>query len=697
MASPTSSKRPEVRLRAPALTLERPVTVLPGISETYAARLKRLGVTTVLDLLTYFPRRHDDFSLVTPIAQAQPGERVSVRGRLEHVRAVHTPRRHLRLTEASITDGTGHLRVVWFNQPYLAKKLRIGDHLILAGKVDRDPAGRLTLQNPAQDRVGADLLHTARLVPVYPETEGLTSHWLRGKIQPLLPLASTLADVLPEETRARHQLMARAAAVQQCHFPDDAARLAGARRRLDFEAMLLLQLAALRIKRERAREAGVRVPFDVQTAREFVKQLPFTLTDAQRVAAWEILQDMDRPQPMNRLLQGDVGAGKTVVAAMAMHLAARSRFQSVLMAPTEILARQHAGVIEPLLRPFHTRVALLLGTTSRAQKAHLRDQLQAGDADLLIGTHAVLEEAVRFRRLGLAIVDEQHRFGVQQRLSLREKGGGRSPHFLSLTATPIPRSLWLTWYADLDMSVIDQLPPGRQPVLTRVVAPEERAREYTFVRAQVAAGRQVFVVCPLISESDRLGVRSATDEVVKLREHVFPDLRDRIELLHGRMKSREKAAVMVRVVAGEVAILVATSVVEVGVDIPNASVMWIEGAERFGLAQLHQFRGRIGRGTHASTCLLFSENVTPESLHRLHALVTHHSGFELAEIDLKLRGHGDPLGERQHGGPELNLDARLAKEARSEAERLLSTDPSLQPWPLLRGALDRYRRLFSPE
>ncbi len=697
LALPTSSRRPEPTHPAPPTALERPVTALVGISEAYAARLKRLGVRTVGDLLLYFPRRHDDFSLVTPIEKAQAGERVSVRGRLLHVRAVRTPRRRMQLTEGVVSDGTGRLRVVWFNQPYLARQLRVDQELVLAGKVDLDPAGRPTLLNPEHELIGGPLRHTARLVPIYPETEGLGSRWLRGKIQPLLPLAGRLPDVLPEETRGRHQLLPRPEAVQQRHFPDSPAQLEAARRRLDFEEMLLLQLAALRIKRDRTREPGTRVPLDVQNARDFVGRLPFKLTDAQRVSAWEILRDMDRDQPMNRLLQGDVGAGKTVVATMAMQLAARQGFQSVLMAPTEILARQHAGVVEGLLRPLKTRVALLLGSTPARQKGRLREHVERGDVDLLIGTHAVLEEEVRFSRLGLAIVDEQHRFGVQQRLTLREKGGGRNPHFLSLTATPIPRSLWLTLYGDLDISVIDQFPPGRQPVSTRVVAPHEREREYRFIRAQVHAGRQVFVICPLISESDRLGVRSATEEVAKLKVHVFPDLQDRIELLHGRMKAREKEAVMARMVAGETAILVATSVVEVGVDIPNASVMLIEGAERFGLAQLHQFRGRVGRGAHASSCLLFSDQATPESLARLQALVTHHSGFELAEIDLGLRGHGDPMGERQHGGPELNLDPRLVREARLEAEHLLGEDETLLRWPLLRGALDRYRRLFSPE
>jgi ATP-dependent DNA helicase RecG len=652
---------------------------------------------TVRDLLLYFPRRHDDFSLMTPIAQAQPGERVSVRGRLEHVRAVRTRRRGMQLTEGVLADATGHVRVVWFNQPYLAKSLRIGDELILAGKVDIDPAGRLTLQNPEHERVSADPRHTARLVPVYPETAGLTSRWLRGKVQPLLPQARAFPEVLPEETRERHQLMGRAEAVQQRHFPTDAQALAAARRRLEFEEMLLLQMAALRTKAARAAEPGVRIPFDVDDARAFVAQLPFRLTDAQRVAAWEILKDLDRNQPMNRLLQGDVGAGKTVVAAMATHLAARRGVQSVLMAPTEILAQQHANVIDPLLKSFGTRVALLLGSTPARQKALLRERLARQEVDVLISTHAVLEEDVRLPGLGLVIIDEQHRFGVQQRLTLREKGGGRNPHFLSLTATPIPRSLWLTLYGDLDISVIEKLPPGRRPVTTRVVPPEERTREYAFVRSQIAAGRQAFVICPLISESDKLGVRAATDEVIRLREQVFPDLNDRIELLHGRLKAKQKEAVMAHMVAGEIAILVATSVVEVGVDIPNASVMLIEGAERFGLAQLHQFRGRVGRGAHQSYCLLFSDSDSPESLERLQAVVQYQSGFDLAEIDLKLRGHGDPLGERQHGGPELNLDARLIREARTEAERLLGEDPELRRWPALTAALERYRRLFSPE
>jgi ATP-dependent DNA helicase RecG len=400
---------------------------------------------------------------------------------------------------------------------------------------------------------------------------------------------------------------------------------------------------------------------------------------------------------MNRLVEGEVGSGKTVVAAMAMHHAAAAGYQSVLLAPTEILARQHADVVESLLRPFGVSVALLLGSTPASQRDRMREALAIGAIAIVIGTHALLEEDVRFQRLGLVVVDEQHRFGVQQRLALRGKSE-RPPHFLTMTATPIPRTLGLTLYGDLDISMIDELPLGRQPVETRLVKPDERDAAYGFVRDQIVAGRQVFVICPVIQESDKLGVRSATAEVEKLRAEVFPDLADRIALIHGRLKAAEREAVMARVQRGEVAILVATSVVEVGIDVPNASVMLIEGAERFGLAQLHQFRGRVGRGAHAAFCLLFTDLEDPENLQRLQAVMTHHSGFELAEIDLRLRGMGELYGERQHGF-DLKVadlfDLQLVKEAREEAMRVLDADPSLARDVPLRRRLTSYRRVFA--
>ena len=459
----------------------------------------------------------------------------------------------------------------------------------------------------------------------------------------------------------------------------------------------MLQLAAQLAKRARKARTAHPVPFDEAAARGFVKALPFTLTNAQRVAAWQILQDIARPEPMNRLLEGDVGSGKTVVAAMAMHHVAHAGLQSVLLAPTEILARQHADVVESLLRPFGFQVGLLVGSTSAAARKPMLASLADGNLKVLVGTHALIEEEVRFDDLALAVVDEQHRFGVGQRLAVRQKTE-RTPHFLSMTATPIPRTLGLTLFGDLDISLLTEMPPGRRPVKTRLVPPEKRNDAYGFIRQQVKAGRQVFVICPLIQESDKLGVRSAIAEVEKLQRDVFPELASRIALLHGRLKPADKEAVMSRFQHGEVAILVSTSVVEVGIDIPSATVMMIEGADRFGLAQLHQFRGRVGRGSDESWCLLFTDVEDPASLKRLQAVVSHSSGFDLAEIDLDLRGWGDLAGYRQHGKDfkmASLLDAALINDAHAEAVRLLDRDPTLAGEPALRRQLSAYRQVFA--
>jgi ATP-dependent DNA helicase RecG len=485
--------------------------------------------------------------------------------------------------------------------------------------------------------------------------------------------------------------------VRQVHFPESTQSLERARERLAFEEMFVLQLAAQLAKRARKALTAQPVPFDEPAARGFVKALPFKLTNAQRVAAWQILQDIAHSQPMNRLLEGDVGSGKTVVAAMAMHHVARAGFQCVLLAPTEVLARQHADVIQSLLEPFQVDVGLLVGSTPASARKPMLAALAAGQLPVLIGTHALIEEGVQFKDLALTVVDEQHRFGVGQRLAVRQKGE-LTPHFLSMTATPIPRTLGLTLFGDLDISILAEMPPGRQPVKTRMVPPEKRADAYNFIRKQVNAGRQVFVICPLIQESDKLGVRSATQELEKLQRDVFPELASRIALLHGRLKSAEKEAVMAGFQRGEVAILVSTSVVEVGIDIPNATVMMIEGADRFGLAQLHQFRGRVGRGLEESWCFLFTDAEDPQSLKRLQAVVTNQSGFDLAEIDLELRGWGDLAGYRQHGKDfkmASLLDAVLISDAQSEAVRLLDRDPALDGEPALLHQLSAYRQVFA--
>ena len=676
-------------------TLDDPVTVMTGVSDKTEARLARLGITTIRDLLLFFPRRYEDFSTITPIAFVRPGVKTTVRGRIYDIGAHQTKYKRMALTEAILGDDSGRLRVVWFNQPWLARSLHKGDEIFVAGEADLN--GGLVMKNPDHEKVSLRPQNVARLVPIYRETEGLTSKWLRPKVQSVLPLADQLDEFLPAELLPRRSFMARDEAVRQVHYPASAAQLDRAKERLAFEEMFVLQVAAQMAKRARKALTAQPVRFDDSTARGFVNSLPFKLTNAQRVAAWQILQDLARQQPMNRLLEGDVGSGKTVVAAMAMHHAAHAGFQSVLLAPTEILARQHADVVQSLLEPFQIDVGLLVGSTPASARKPMMASLAEGQLPVLVGTHALIEEGVQFRDLALTVVDEQHRFGVGQRLAVRQKGE-RIPHFLSMTATPIPRTLGLTLFGDLDISILDEMPPGRRPVKTGLVPPEKRADAYDFIRKQVNAGRQVFVICPLIQESDKLGVRSATQELEKLQHDVFPELASRIALLHGRLKSAEKEAIMSSFQRGQVAILVSTSVVEVGIDIPNATVMMIEGADRFGLAQLHQFRGRVGRGSEESWCLLFTDAEDPQSLKRLQAVVTNKSGFDLAEIDLELRGWGDLAGYRQHGKDfrmASLLDAALISDAQTEAVRLLDRDPTLAGEPALRRQLSAYRQVFA--
>ena len=676
-------------------TLDDPVTVMTGVSDKTEARLARLGITTIRDLLLFFPRRYEDFSTITPIAFVRPGVKTTVRGRIYDIGAHQTKYKRMALTEAILGDDSGRLRVVWFNQPWLARSLHKGDEIFVAGEADLN--GGLVMKNPDHEKVSLRPQNVARLVPIYRETEGLTSKWLRPKVQSVLPLADQLDEFLPAELLPRRSFMARDEAVRQVHYPASAAQLDRAKERLAFEEMFVLQVAAQMAKRARKALTAQPVRFDDSTARGFVNSLPFKLTNAQRVAAWQILQDLARQQPMNRLLEGDVGSGKTVVAAMAMHHAAHAGFQSVLLAPTEILARQHADVVQSLLEPFQIDVGLLVGSTPASARKPMMASLAEGQLPVLVGTHALIEEGVQFSDLALTVVDEQHRFGVGQRLAVRQKGE-RIPHFLSMTATPIPRTLGLTLFGDLDISILDEMPPGRRPVKTGLVPPQKRADAYDFIRKQVNAGRQVFVICPLIQESDKLGVRSAAQELEKLQHDVFPELASRIALLHGRLKSAEKEAVMSSFQRGQVAILVSTSVVEVGIDIPNATVMMIEGADRFGLAQLHQFRGRVGRGSEESWCLLFTDAEDPQSLKRLQAVVTNKSGFDLAEIDLELRGWGDLAGYRQHGKDfkmASLLDAALISDAQTEAVRLLDRDPTLGGEPALRRQLSAYRQVFA--
>ena len=709
-ASPAASKAQAIAPGAAALDvpLREARTGLRG--RTFE-RLERLGLRTVGDALRHYPYRHNDFSQTVPVAQLRAGVEQTVRGVIERAREVRMGRGgRMRSAEATISDAAGsHIRVVWFNQPYLVRQLREGAEIAVAGAV-RSYRGRPTFQNPDFELIGGDDgsggTHTGRMVPVYRLTEGLPQRTLRSVIADLLErFAGRLPEPLPAELRERHRLMGVVEATRQVHYPDDAARLLEARRRLAFDELLAIQLGVVRRKRA-WQEAGDAPALEDRAAAEaFVASLPFAFTGAQRRALDDVLGDIARDVPMGRLLEGDVGSGKTVVALAAMLTAVAAGRQAVLMAPTEVLAEQHFRTVCTLLSgepapplngllsapylPLPLRAVLLTGSTRAKQRREALEAIAHGGAQIVVGTHALIEKTVEFQRLGLAVVDEQHRFGVMQRAALRGKGdddgGAESPHLLVMTATPIPRSLALTVFGDLDLSVIDELPPGRTPIETHWLPPERRDEAFAALRAEVEAGRQAFVICPLVEGSEAVISRAATEEYERLRSEQFPDLADRIALLHGRMSGRAKEATMAAFASGEAAVLVSTAVVEVGIDVPNATVMLIEGADRFGLAQLHQFRGRVGRGEHASLCYLLADDPTPEAEERLSAVERTTDGFALAQADLELRGAGEIYGTRQAGAPSLRvaslLDAPLIDATRREAERLLDADPELASRP----------------
>ncbi|MFQ5860835.1 MAG: ATP-dependent DNA helicase RecG [Dehalococcoidia bacterium] len=698
--TPKVAKPPRQVPIPPGLSLDSSVTTLWGVGDRVAPKLRKLGVATVRDLLYLFPRRHIDFSRITPVAELTVGE--------EQTTVVTVWEAHEKVlggagkgTEAVVGDETGNVRVVWFNNPYVARKLRTNARVVLSGRVGLS-RGALSFQNPEYEVLARQesLIHTGRLVPIYPLTEGLSSRTVRRITwQALGQWLPRLEDTLAEEMRQRLGLPPLPEAVRQAHYPDDLAAKERACHRLAFDELLLLQLAVLQRRQQwQQGEQGLAIEAHPQVLQGFLGSLPFTLTEAQQRVLGEVLADMERgTPPMARLLQGEVGSGKTVVALAALLATASSGYQGAIMVPTEVLAEQHFQTVSRLLgglaRPVQqdylfsvyldplpqpVSVGLLLGSLSRSAKRDVQQRVSQGSLDILIGTHALIQEEVELPRLALAVVDEQHRFGVVQRAALRQKG--TSPHVLVMSATPIPRTLALTLYGDLDIAVIDQLPPGRQGVRTRWAPPEKRWVAYEFVRREVQKGGQAFVICPLIEESEAIQTKAAMEEYDRLSREVFPDLR--LGLLHGRMSLKEKEDVMGRFRGGELDLLVSTPVVEVGIDVPNASVMVIEGADRFGLAQLHQFRGRVGRGERQSTCVLLADSPSPEATERLQAMERVQDGFQLAEVDLELRGPGDFFGTRQSGLPSLRMarltDQELLQTARSEASRMLEEDPELQ-------------------
>jgi ATP-dependent DNA helicase RecG len=681
--------------------LARPVTTLKGVGAATAERLTGLGINTIWDLLYFFPRRYDDYSRLKPIDRLEVGETVTIIGTIWETRARHS-RNNQVIVQSIISDGTGSIQATWFNQRWLAQKLAAGTRIVLSGTVDHY-LGRKVFNSPEWEELAEELMHTGRIVPVYPLTRGLNANKMRDLVKRAVEAwAPRVPDPLPASVRSRQQLLALPDALLQIHFPESDAMLHAARRRLAFDELFLLQLGMLGQRRTWQAEPAIPLPAAPEQLQQFLDSLPFTLTGAQQRVLEEVAADLARPVPMNRLLQGDVGAGKTAVAAAAMVIAVAGGAQAAMMAPTEILAEQHFQGLHRLLTPLGIHVSLLTGSTPPAEREQVYAGLAEGGVDIIIGTHALIQGNVRFHRLALAIIDEQHRFGVDQRATLRDKGNpanngqaeARNPHLLVMSATPIPRSLALSMYGDLDLSVLDEMPPGRQEIRTRWIRPSERERAYAFVRGQVKQGRQAYIICPLVEESDKVEAKAAVDEHARLQTQVFPDLK--LDLLHGRMSGADKEMAMRAFYQGDTHILVSTSVIEVGVDVPNSTVMVIEGANRFGLAQLHQFRGRVGRGEHQSYCLLISDAASLEAEERLQALEQTNDGFQLAEKDLELRGPGEFFGRRQSGMPELRLasllDVKLLEVARREAQTLFAEDPELaQPeHELLRGKVQEF-------
>jgi len=688
--------KPKVSRVVASQSIDSPITVVRGISSGLATRFNKLGVRTIRDLLYFFPYRHLDYSQRKTISQLTEGKEETI---VANVWEAHETRLGgRRSTEATVGDETGNVRVVWFNNPYLAKKLVTNTRVVISGRVSLFK-GRHVFESPEWELLeDKELIHAGRLVPLYSLTQGLKPRQVRKLMKEVVDQwAWQVEDFLPSELRERCNLLELPQAITQAHYPENEVLKDRARVRLAFDELFILQLGVLSKKRD-WQEGQPGSPISTKTAvlKAFLKSLPFELTPAQHRALNELLADLAKPRAMSRLLQGEVGSGKTVVATIALLMAVANGYQGALMAPTEILAEQHFGTINDLLsragrleesedyihtysgflsRPF--TVALLIGAISPARKREIHQLILDGNIDIVIGTHALIQQEVEFHKLGFAVIDEQHRFGVEQRSALRQKGF--NPHVSVMTATPIPRTLALTLYGDLDLSVIDELPPGRQAVKTKWLKPSQRESAYAFVRKQIAEGRQAFIICPLIEESEAIQARAAVAEYERLSQEVFSELK--LGLLHGRMSAEEKDEVMRHFRSGELNILVATPVVEVGIDVPNATVMLVESADRFGLSQLHQFRGRVGRGPEQSYCMLLAENPSEVARQRLDIIEKTYDGFKLAEEDLKLRGPGEFFGTRQSGLPDLRMaklsDVALLELARSEAIRLFEKDKHL--------------------
>ena len=697
----------------PSLTLDQQLTRVTGIGPANGNRLLKLGLDTVYDLLYYYPRNHIDYAKQVQIRDLVAGETVTLIAEVKRCNCFSSPKnKKLTILEVILKDRTGEIKISRFFagprysnrgwQEFKKREYCTGAVLAASGLVKQGKYG-ITLDNPElevlDDSGGAiESMKVGRLIPVYPLTEGVDAGSVRRAILAAMPAAKMLPESLPDDLRERYGLMGLADAVTNIHFPLDRDCLAAARRRLVFDEFFYLQLGLLKRRQtQRKAQASAVILPSGKLIEHFYEILPFAMTNAQERVINDILNDLASPQPMNRLVQGDVGAGKTVVAVVAMLAAIQSGYQAALMAPTEVLAEQHYRKLVGWFNLMHLSVELLTGSTKVAKRREIHSQLETGELPVLVGTHALIQDTVNFHKLGLAVIDEQHRFGVHQRAKLQQKG--ESPHVLTMTATPIPRTLALTLHGDLDVSQIDELPPGRQAIQTTVLSAKERSQAYDLIRREVASGHQVYVVLPLVEESEKLDVRSAIEEKEKLEKSIFPEFR--VGLLHGRMSSADKDEAITKFRDKETDILVSTTVVEVGVDVPNATVMLIENSERFGLSQLHQLRGRVGRGKSRSYCLLMPGSKTAEAMQRMKVLEQSQDGFFIAEMDMRLRGPGQVLGTRQSGLPDFALaslveDQEVLELARAGAQMVIESDESLNAWPVVRDELERrYQRMMS--
>ena len=701
--------------------LNTPLSSISGIGNRFGSKLKKLGLETAKDLLWHFPYRYEDFSEIYQIAELIPRQEATICGIVDEINTRKSWKRKMLITEALISDESGSIRAIWFNQPYIKNILAVGTKANFSGKVST-LGGEIYLSNPTYEIIKDKQIytkHTGRIVGIYPETKGLTSKGIRNMIDLILKNISLPKEFLPHWILKEENLMELKQALKEIHFPTQLENAISAKKRFVFEDLFLLQLYNLAQKVKLAQSKSINIPIALDNLKQNIAKLPFTLTPSQKKSLWEILKDTSKKIPMNRLLQGDVGSGKTIIAALAALNVAFSEKQVAFMAPTSILATQHFNTFIKFFSDFDGGVALLTSKecevfygnnlTSEIKKKELEEEVSKNKIKIVIGTHALLQKYINFPELALVIIDEQHRFGVKQRFSLLRQKTNFIPHFLSMSATPIPRTLSLTIFGDLDISLITELPENRKKVLVRAVSPEEKQSIYQFIRKEIQMGRQAFVICPRIEapnlenstgqklskiQLQNLELKSVKEEYEKLSKKIFPDLK--VGMLYGKMKEEEKEKTMLAFIKKEIEILVATSVVEVGIDVPNATIMMVENAERFGLAQLYQFKGRVGRGEHQSYCFLFSDSNSKTVKARLNAILKAKNGFELAEEDLKLRGPGEFLGESQTGMPDLAMKAiqnpELVKKTRELALKLLKEDWTLKNYPELKEKLKTFEQ-----